>query len=123
MLLSHPTRPVANPAPISLPNFTSAYEKIVDTDDLICFSDDYLKAAKGFWKNRFMQQWKTGEVAQLLNVTKRTLQNWLEQEKIPRPQKGANGYYVWSTSDVKAAQNYLQRLKSTTRYRLRGQDK
>jgi DNA-binding transcriptional MerR regulator len=70
-----------------------------------------------------MQQWKTGEVAQLINVTKRTLQNWLEQEKIPRPQKGSNGYYLWSAMEVKAAQTYLQRLKSTTRYRIRGQDK
>jgi excisionase family DNA binding protein len=70
-----------------------------------------------------MQQWKTGEVAQLINVTKRTIQNWLEQEKIPRPQKGENGYYIWSAMDVKAAQNYVQRLKLTTRYRIRGQDK
>lgn len=70
-----------------------------------------------------MQQWKTGEVASLINITKRTLQNWLEQEKIPRPHKGENGYYIWSDSDVKAAQLYLQRLKSTTRYRIRGQEK
>jgi DNA-binding transcriptional MerR regulator len=70
-----------------------------------------------------MQQWKTGEVAQLINVTKRTLQNWMEQEKIPRPQKASNGYYIWSAIDVKAAQNYLHRLKSTTRYRIRGHDK
>jgi DNA-binding transcriptional MerR regulator len=70
-----------------------------------------------------MQQWKTGEVAQLINVTKRTLQNWLVQEKIPRPQKGPNGYLIWSVADVTAAQSYLQRLKSTTRYRIRGEDK
>lgn len=70
-----------------------------------------------------MQQWKTGEVAQLINVTKRTLQNWLVQEKIPRPQKGPNGYYLWSSADVTAAKSYLQRLKSTTRYRIRGRDK
>lgn len=70
-----------------------------------------------------MQQWKTGEVASLINVTKRTIQNWLEQEKIPRPHKAKNGYYIWSEPDVKAAQHYLQLLKSTTRYRIRGQDK
>ena len=70
-----------------------------------------------------MQRWKTGEVAQLINVTKRTLQNWLELEKIPPPQKDLNGYYIWSDSDVRTAQEYLQRLKSTTRYRIRGQDK
>lgn len=70
-----------------------------------------------------MQRWKTGEVAQLINITKRTLQNWLESEKIPRPQKDSNGYYIWSEADVRAAQNYLLRLKSTTRYRIRGQDR
>ena len=70
-----------------------------------------------------MQSWKTGEVAQLINVTKRTLQNWLAEEKIPRPLKGPNGYYEWSSADVLAAQSYLHRLKSTTRYRLKGQDK
>lgn len=70
-----------------------------------------------------MQRWKTGEVAQLINVTKRTIQNWLESEKIPRPQKDVNGYYIWSDVDVRAAQAYVQRLKSTTRYRIRGQDK
>ena len=70
-----------------------------------------------------MQRWKTGEVARLINVTKRTLQNWLELEKIPRPQKDSNGYYIWSDVDVRSAQIYLQRLKSTTRYRIRGQDR
>jgi DNA-binding transcriptional MerR regulator len=70
-----------------------------------------------------MQRWKTGEVAQLINVTKRTLQNWLEMGKIPRPQKASNGYYIWSEADIRAAQNYLLRLKSTTRYRIRGQDR
>lgn len=70
-----------------------------------------------------MPRWKTGEVARLINVTKRTLQNWLELGKIPRPQKDSNGYYIWSDVDVRLAQTYLQRLKSTTRYRIRGQDK
>ena len=70
-----------------------------------------------------MQRWKTGEVAQLINVTKRTLQNWLEMGKIPRPQNASNGYYIWSEADIRAAQNYLLRLKSTTRYRIRGQDR
>jgi DNA-binding transcriptional MerR regulator len=70
-----------------------------------------------------MQRWKTGEVAELINVTKRTLQNWLELGKVPRPQKDPNGYYAWSEEEVRSAQNYLQRLKSTTRYRLRGHDK
>jgi DNA-binding transcriptional MerR regulator len=70
-----------------------------------------------------MKRWKTGEVAQLINVTKRTLQNWLVLEKIPQPHKDVNGYYLWTEMDIKAAQYYLQRLKATTRYRMRGQDR
>jgi DNA-binding transcriptional MerR regulator len=70
-----------------------------------------------------MKRWKTGEVAELINVTKRTLQNWLVMQKIPRPQKDGNGYYIWTEMDIKAAQSYLQRLKATTRYRIRGQDR
>lgn len=70
-----------------------------------------------------MQHLKTGEVAKLINVTKRTLQNWLELEKIPKPQKDSSGYYMWSETEVRAARTYLQKLKSTTRYRITGQDK
>lgn len=70
-----------------------------------------------------MQRWKTGEVAELINVTKRTLQNWLVMNKIPQPQKDDNGYYIWTETDVTAAQSYLQRLKATTRYRIRGLDR
>lgn len=70
-----------------------------------------------------MHKWKSGEVADLINVTKRTLQNWLRQEKIPRPQKTQNGYYVWTDEDVMGAREYAQKLKATTRYRLKGQNK
>jgi len=70
-----------------------------------------------------MKKWKTGEVARLINITKRTLQNWLESGKIPQPQKDMNGYYIWTEMDVHAAQSYLQRLNATTRYRTRGHDK
>lgn len=70
-----------------------------------------------------MGRWKTGEVAKLINVTKRTLQNWLQLEKIPQPQKDENGYYIWTETDIKTAQTYLQRLKATTRYRVRGHDR
>jgi DNA-binding transcriptional MerR regulator len=70
-----------------------------------------------------MQLWKTGEVARMVNVSKRTLQNWLEKGKIPRPQKDTNGYYIWAGADIRVAQEYLQQLKSTTHYRIRGQDK
>ena len=70
-----------------------------------------------------MKRWKTGEVAELINVTKRTLQNWLVLKKIPQPQQEGNGYYIWTATDIKAAQSYLQRLKATTRYRIRGQDR
>ena len=70
-----------------------------------------------------MQKWRSGEVADLLNITKRTLQNWLRQEKIPRPQKNESGYYIWTDVDVMDAREYVQKLRATTRYRLRGHDK
>lgn len=70
-----------------------------------------------------LQSWKTGEVAKIVNVSKRTLQNWIDAEKIPRPDKTTNGYYAWSPDDVQAARVHLQLLKSTTHYRVTGHDK
>ena len=48
----------------------------------------------------------TGEVAKLLGISKRTLQNWLKLQKIDSPQKANNGYYLWSTADIQSAQQY-----------------
>jgi DNA-binding transcriptional MerR regulator len=58
----------------------------------------------------------TGEVAKLLHISKRTLQNWLKLQKINIPQKANNGYYLWSTADVQLAQQYKVYIESTTNY-------
>ena len=63
---------------------------------------------------------KTGEVARLLNISKRTLQNWLKNEKIESPQKSSNGYYVWTNAEIRDAREYKLRLEQSTRYRMKG---
>jgi excisionase family DNA binding protein len=68
-----------------------------------------------------MNYMSTGEVARLIGVSKRTLQNWLRLQKIETPQKGANGYYLWSSADVRAAQEYKVMLQSKTKYSIGGQ--
>ena len=62
---------------------------------------------------------KTGEVADLLNVSKRTIQNWLARNKITEPPKNDSGYYEWDEEDIRHAREYLQTLKLTTKYKLR----
>jgi DNA-binding transcriptional MerR regulator len=69
---------------------------------------------------RGMNSMKTGEVARLINVSKRTLQNWLKSDKIEPPQKGVNGYYEWTNADICAARDYKIKLERSTRYRLKG---
>jgi len=63
-----------------------------------------------------MTHFKSGEVALIIGVSKRTLQKWMKLGKIPAPQKDINGYYLWSGSDVQIAREYAARLKSTTQY-------
>lgn len=58
----------------------------------------------------------TGEVATLIGVSKRTLQNWLRFQKIDSPQKANNGYYLWSTTDIQSAQKYKTFIETTTHY-------
>jgi DNA-binding transcriptional MerR regulator len=62
----------------------------------------------------------TGEVARLIGVSKRTLQNWLKLQKINPPQKDVNGYYLWSNDDVRAAQEYKVLLQHSTKYNIGG---
>jgi DNA-binding transcriptional MerR regulator len=43
------------------------------------------------------------QVANMLNVSKSTLHNWIQTGKIPRPERHrANGYYRWTQNDVDA---------------------
>jgi len=63
-----------------------------------------------------MHTMTTGEAASLISVTKRTLQNWLRHRKIEPPQKGKNGYYIWTPDDIKRAREYSLMLKRETKY-------
>ena len=67
-----------------------------------------------------MQYFTTGEVASLIGVSKRTLQKWLEQNKVPVPKKGQNGYYQWSSADVQQAQSYKVKVQTETNYHFGG---
>jgi DNA-binding transcriptional MerR regulator len=67
-----------------------------------------------------MNNMKTGEVARLIKVSKRTLQNWLKQEKIESPQKGPNGYYEWTNAEIRAAREFKLKLEQSTKYRMGG---
>lgn len=67
-----------------------------------------------------MKYMKTGEVARLIKVSKRTLQNWLKQDKIEAPRKGPNGYYEWTNEEIRAAREYKVRLERSTNYKMGG---
>lgn len=43
---------------------------------------------------------RSNEVARLLGVTKRTLQLWVRNGRIPVPERSAAGYYLWSAADL-----------------------
>ncbi len=66
-----------------------------------------------------MQTMTTGEVAALIDISKRTLQNWLRHQKIEAPQKGPNGYYNWTPEDIRRAREYSVNLKGQTKYSFR----
>ncbi len=52
-------------------------------------------------KNRFHSYLRSQEVADVLGITKRTLMNWLRDEKIPEPERNmANRYRLWTPQDV-----------------------
>jgi len=45
----------------------------------------------------------TGQVAEILGITKRTLKNWLKAKWIPEPERNpANRYRRWTLGDVEA---------------------
>ena len=53
----------------------------------------------------------TKEVADLLGITKRTLLNWLYQEKIPEPRRDPNNNYrIWGGHDFRLALEYKNSL-------------
>jgi DNA-binding transcriptional MerR regulator len=50
----------------------------------------------------------TGQVAEILGITKRTLKNWLKAKWIPEPERNpANRYRRWTLHDVEAIRRIL----------------
>ncbi|MCX7753579.1 MAG: MerR family DNA-binding transcriptional regulator [Blastocatellia bacterium] len=52
---------------------------------------------------------KTGEVAELIGVTKRTLLNWLKRGYIPEPARGTNNYREWTEHDVRRLLQFVNK--------------
>jgi DNA-binding transcriptional MerR regulator len=45
----------------------------------------------------------TGQVAEILGITKKTLKNWLKAELIPEPYRNPmNRYRCWTLQDIEA---------------------
>ncbi|HUK15603.1 MAG TPA: MerR family transcriptional regulator [Bryobacteraceae bacterium] len=50
----------------------------------------------------------TGQVAEILGVTKKTLKNWLKSQLIPEPDRNpVNRYRRWTLQDVEAIRRIL----------------
>jgi len=50
----------------------------------------------------------TGQVAEILGITKRTLKNWLKAKWIPEPERNpANRYRRWTVQDVETVRRIL----------------
>jgi DNA-binding transcriptional MerR regulator len=65
-----------------------------------------------------MIHFSTGEVAKLLGISKRTIQNWIRTKKIPHPTRADNGYFMWTSTDIRNAQEYKTSLMASTRYQI-----
>jgi len=51
---------------------------------------------------------RTGQVAEILGVSKKTLKNWLKASLIPEPQRNPmNRYRRWTLQDVEAIRRIL----------------
>ncbi len=50
----------------------------------------------------------TGQVAEVLGVTKKTLKNWLKAQWIPEPERNPlNRYRLWTLQDVEAVRQIV----------------
>ena len=50
----------------------------------------------------------TGQVAEILGITKKTLKNWLKAKRIPEPERNpANRYRKWTLQDVESIRRIL----------------
>jgi DNA-binding transcriptional MerR regulator len=51
---------------------------------------------------------RTGDVAEILGVTKKTVKNWLKTRLIPEPERNPiNHYRLWTLHDVEAVRRIL----------------
>ena len=51
---------------------------------------------------------RTGQVAEILGVTKKTLKNWLKSQFIPEPARNpVNRYRRWTLEDIEAVRRIL----------------
>jgi DNA-binding transcriptional MerR regulator len=56
----------------------------------------------------------TGQVAEILGVTKKTLKNWLKSELVPEPERNpANRYRRWTLQDIEAIRRILSERSPT----------
>ncbi len=56
----------------------------------------------------------TGQVAEILGITKRTLKNWLKSELIPEPERNPiNRYRRWTLQDIEAIRRILSDRNKT----------
>jgi len=54
----------------------------------------------------------TGQVAEVLGVTKKTLKNWLKSSLIPEPLRNpANQYRRWTLQDIESVRRILSHRK------------
>ena len=57
---------------------------------------------------REIQYLSTGQVAEILGITKRTLKNWLKASLIPEPQRNPmNRYRRWTLQDVESVRRIV----------------
>jgi excisionase family DNA binding protein len=55
-----------------------------------------------------LQTITTEQVAKILGVSKRTLKTWLQNGKVPEPQRNPkNNYRIWTLADVEAVRRIL----------------
>jgi len=56
-----------------------------------------------------MSYLRTGQVAEILGITKKTLKNWLKAEFVPEPVRNpVNQYRRWTLQDIESIRRLLR---------------
>jgi len=62
--------------------------------------------------DREMPYLNTGQVAEILGITKKTLKNWLKASLIPEPQRNPmNRYRLWTLQDIESIRRIMNERK------------